>query len=136
MNENEAKALYSEFMAAQEHAQTLENHRTALTNQLKSIEETQAVIDALENLHEDTAAWIPIAPGAYAKATLHKNAPILLNVGAGTAVEKQPADVRTTLSEHHATLQELHEGATEELQTIVTQLDAIRSRVERAQPKS
>ena len=133
MDDSEAQKLYGEFIALQEQAQNLNSHLQQMLEQTQQIETTKKVIAELQAEPGTRQAWIPIAPGAYAKGTIQNPEQLLLNIGSGVAVEKTPQEVLETLDGHKKVLDELSDAAMQELKEISEKIDAIRVQVEAKQ---
>lgn len=131
MKDEHAQALYAQFVQLQEQAQALEEHMQSMHEQLHNIEKTKETLDELQQLSTPQQSWVPIAPGAYAKAQLQPADTILINVGANVAVEKKPDEVLATLEEHKRVLEELSDAAMQELKQIYADVDKIRKQVEK-----
>lgn len=130
ISEDEAKKLYERMMELETGAQATNEQLQALHEQLQHLKQTITTVKELQALTEPKETWVPIAPGAYIKATVHPAASVLLAVGAGTAVEKNPAAVLETLEGHVATLEELADGALQELKESHAEMERIRDLVE------
>ncbi len=133
MNDEEAQQLYGAFVELQQQAQTLNEHLEQMQEQRANIEQTRKTITELQTIKEPTQGWIPIAPGAYVKETTEPVKTVLLNIGAGVAVEKEPADVLATLEEHAKVIDELTDAAVAELKETIAKIDEIKTRVDAVQ---
>ncbi len=130
MEDERAQELYAKFMQLQQQVQELKGHFEMMQHQLQEIEKTRETITTLSELTTSTETWVPIAPGAYVRATLSAPKTVLINVGANIAVEKKPDDVASTLSDHSGVLEELSDAALAELKQSLAELDRIRAEVE------
>jgi prefoldin alpha subunit len=136
VDEQRSQALYSEFMQLQEQSGALEQHLQGMTEQLRNIAQTKETINQLGELKTPVEAWVPIAPGAFIKATTPPPQHVLLNVGAGVAVEKTPSEVLETLDGHVKVLEELQSAALEELQRIIARIEEIKAEVAAAEQQT
>lgn len=130
MSEEDAAKLYAEFMQLTQQESQLDSHLNGIREQLAAIDQTIETIKAIANLNEKTETWMPIAPGAYAKATVEPKQPILLNIGASVAVEQEPSEVVKTLEGHRKILSELADAAVEELDALSIRAHEIRDLVQ------
>ena len=130
MSEDDAKKLYERMMELETSSHATNEQLQAMHEQLQHLKQTITVLTELQTLTEPKETWIPIAPGAYVKGTVSPAATVLLSVGAGTAVEKNPAEVLKTLAEHVTTLEELADGALAELKEAHTEMETIKERVD------
>lgn len=128
--EDEAKKLYERMVELEAGAHATNEQLQALHEQLQHLKQTITTVEELQALTEPKETWVPIAPGAYIKATVHPASTVMLAVGAGTAVEKKPEDVLETLKGHVATLEELADGAIQELKDSHAEMERIKERVE------
>ena len=135
MDETKAQELYARFMELQEQVKNLEDHFQGMQEQLRNIEKTRETILELEKLDGEKETWIPIAPGAYSKATVNPVRTILLHIGANIAVEKEPAEVMKTLNDHKAVLEELSEATIKEIQEVLAEVETIKQTVETSEQK-
>jgi prefoldin alpha subunit len=129
VNEEKAKELYERFLQLQQHTSELEHHFQGMQEQLRSIAQTKEALAQLQALTEPTQTWIPIAPGAYVKGTVDPASSVLLHLGSSAAVEKAPESVIATLDEHQKVLEELSEGAVQELKSAHDELEQIKKQV-------
>jgi prefoldin alpha subunit len=130
VNDEEAQKAYFEFMELQQQAENLQQHIQQVQEQIRNIHQTRQTISELQKIEASVESWMHIAPGAFIKATAKPVDTILLNIGAGVAVEKKPEQVLETLLQHEVTLEEILASATKEFQETLTKLESIRKKVE------
>jgi prefoldin alpha subunit len=130
LGEEEAKTLYERMVTLEGEAEAHNQQLQAIQEQLRTVRQTIATIEELSSSTRPRETWIPIAPGAFVKGIVEPAQSVLLAVGAGAAVEKPYADVLVTLREHETTLNELAQGAVEELRVAHQAMERIKERVE------
>ena len=87
MSEEQAQQLMQQM-------QMLENYFTELSRKEESLygmlRETASAIDSIKSLGEkpESTTLVPIGMGSFVKAKILSNEKLILNLGAGTAVEK------------------------------------------------
>lgn len=125
MSEEQAQSLLQQI-------QTLEAYLTDLIQReeavIKLLQEASGGIESMAALKEDTSyeTLVPIGMGTYVKATISPKEKIIVNIGAGAAIEQDKAAAMNYLEQR---IKELEIA----LQQILAQRQEISSRLEQGQ---
>ncbi|HIH68445.1 MAG TPA: prefoldin subunit alpha [Candidatus Nitrosotenuis sp.] len=87
MSEEQAQQFLYQMQMLESIASSLEQKEAAIVNFLR---EAMASIESIKNLSggQEVESLVPLGLGAYAKANIANNSKILMDIGAGIAVEK------------------------------------------------
>lgn len=90
MSEEQAQQFLYQMQMLESIASSLEQKEAAIVNFLR---EAMASIESIKNLSggQEVESLVPLGLGAYAKANIANNSKILMDIGAGIAVEKTMA---------------------------------------------
>lgn len=123
-------------------AQLLEQYYTQLVQHEESlyraIRETVAAIDAIRTLGEkpDSDTLLPVGMGAFVKARISASDKMILNVGAGAALEKDREYVLNYLEVRMKEIETSLQDTSAKRQKAEAQLDDTRQRVGRMIPQT
>ena len=105
---------------------TMLNQQTAeVQKQIQSIEEAlQELEDSKKSIYEMTKAkkgkevLVPVVPGIFIRTELKENQGFIVNVGAGTSVEKSNEEVQKLLDQQISQMQESQNSMIQHLQQL------------------
>ena len=99
------------------------------------IEELGSTQQALEDIPEskwDLELLVPLSSGIFVKAALKQNDKIILNVGAGTAVEKSIDETKELVDKQKMELATVRDQLAQQVQMLNARAHAIQNAVEQA----
>ncbi|MFM8659389.1 MAG: prefoldin subunit alpha [Candidatus Nitrosotenuis sp.] len=128
MSEEQAQQLLYRMQMLESIAASLDQKEGAIVNFLR---EAFASVDSIKNLSggQEVESLIPLGIGAYAKANIIPNSKILMDIGAGIAVEKDHASAMNYLESRIKELQvALNETSAQKHQTMM-QLEQLKEQM-------
>jgi prefoldin alpha subunit len=97
----------------------IQQQMEALEAQNNEIAAVQQAIDEIKNENKGKEILVPIAGGIFIKALLDDTSKLILNVGAGTTVEKTPEEAKNLLEQQRNEIASIEVNMTQRLHELV-----------------
>lgn len=125
MSEEQAQALMQQMQALESYMADLIQKEEAV---IRLLQEASGAIESMATLNEDTPheTLVPVGLGTYVKATIQPKEKIIVNIGAGAAIEQDKASAINYIEQR---IKELEIA----LQQISAQRQEIAARLEQGQ---
>ncbi len=122
MSEEQAQQLMYQMQALENYYSELAKKESSI---ISVIRETSLAIDSLKGIvkNSDTETLVPIGLGTYVKAKIISDEKIVLNVGAGVAIEKTRNDAQNFLESKIKEMQVALQKTSSEKQHIMANLE-------------
>lgn len=130
MNEEQARQYYIKIKTLREHAQKLTNQINQLDNQTVQIREMIKAVTDVQDVPEGSDILAQVTQGVMIEAISKPVEKVFLNVGAGTVVEKSPADAIELLEEQQRELAEFRKNLIAQRKDVNAQAQKIEQEVE------
>lgn len=88
----ELQQKYMEVHMLTQQIKQIQNQLQTIDSQLEELDNTVENVENLKDTKEGTELFVSISPGIFAKAKIADTKNLLLNVGAGTGIEKSIPD--------------------------------------------
>ncbi len=131
MMDKELQKLYLQMQMLEQQSQQLQKQIQAIDQQVGELEGIKAGLEQLQAVKPGTEIFVPFAGGIFLKATLKDSKNLLLNVGAGTAVEKPVSDTMETISAQVMEIGELRQKMVEQLDRVIGKARTIEKEMEK-----
>ena len=103
-NENELREILSTLKYLENQMMNVQNQVNVMERGLVEIGTTKTALASLKDMKQDTNSLVPLGSGMFAKGTLPKQKTVLVDVGAGTILEKNLEDADKLLGEREKDL--------------------------------
>jgi prefoldin alpha subunit len=103
-NENELREILATLKYLEGQMMNVQNQVNMMERGLMEIGTTKTAISSMKDLKQDTNSLVPLGSGMFAKGTLPKQKTVLVDVGAGTIIEKNFEDADKLLEEREKDL--------------------------------
>ena len=125
MSEEQAQALLQQMQALEAYMADLIQKEEAV---IKLLQEASGAIESMTTLNEDVSheTLVPVGMGTYVKATIQPKEKMIVNIGAGAAIEQDKASAINYIEQR---IKELEVA----LQQISSQRQEIAARLEQGQ---
>lgn len=122
MSEEQAQQLMYQMQALENYYSELAKKESSI---ISVIRETSLAIDSLKGIvkNSDTETLVPVGLGTYVKAKIISDEKIVLNVGAGVAIEKTRNDAQNFLESKIKEMQVALQKTSSEKQHIMANLE-------------
>ncbi|MBW3011181.1 prefoldin subunit alpha [Candidatus Woesearchaeota archaeon] len=133
--EKQELTLQQAYMELQQLSQGIKQSQEQIqqiTAQLEDLNATEQALDDIPNSEIDSELLVPMSAGIFVKAGLKENKKVVINVGAGTAVEKDIADTKELVLRQKQELTNIRDQLAEQMQLMNARLHAIQHAVEKA----
>ncbi|MBT4539807.1 prefoldin subunit alpha [Candidatus Woesearchaeota archaeon] len=97
---------FMEFQAIQQQLEQLQEQLNQVQQQLAELSISKSAVEELTSIEKGTEILTPIANGVFVKASLQNNDKLIVNVGSGVTVERNPTEVVKLLAEQEVGLQD------------------------------
>lgn len=114
---DDLQAKYYEFQMLQEQLQKLQQQQQIVGRQIEELSKVQGALASAKDVKEGTEVLCPIGAGVTLKTKLETAETVVMNVGAGIAVEKRLVDAKVQVDQQIEEMQEIEQQIGEELQT-------------------
>jgi len=105
-NKEHLQAKYQELQMLDQQMKLLQQQGQMLEKQLLDLEKVKEALDDFKKTGKDEML-VPLSEGIYAKGKLEENDHLVVNVGAGTFVEKSVDDVKQILEKQTEELNQM-----------------------------
>ena len=122
MEDAELQNSYLEFQMLDQQLKQAQKQLQLLEEQLVEIIFTIQSLDELKEVKQGTEILVPVNSGVYAHATLGEVKDVVVNVGAGTAVEKSILSTKEMLSKQLEEVQTLRQQLVQFVSKMETEL--------------
>lgn len=104
LSSEQVQEKFEAFKLLQEHIQKLAEQVEMVQQHHAELNAGKEALQALEKMKEPVEMFAPVANGIFVKATFSPQQPVLLNVGADTALERPIGEVTQLLQQQHQDL--------------------------------
>ena len=111
------KTYYEMHLLGQQIKQVQQQLQT-IDSQLEELDKTADSVESLNNIRKGSEIFVSISPGIFAKAEITDTENLLLNVGAGTGVQKSVPDTVALIREQISEIGAYREKMTEQLELL------------------
>ena len=128
MSEDQAQQFLYQMQMLESIASSLDQKEGAIVNFLR---EAIASVESIKNLNSDKEieSLIPLGLGAYAKAMIQPNSKVIVDIGAGIALERDQSSAMTFLESRIKELQvALNETSSQKHQAVM-QLEGLKEQM-------
>jgi len=131
-NQEDMQQKYMQMQMVEQQIKQLQQQMQTTEQQIMELSITLQALDDIKKVEKGTDILVPLASGIFAKAKLEDNTNLMLNVGAGTTIQKdipgtkemlvkQMNEIRNVQEQFTQSIQELNIKA-QELQKDLTQV--------------
>lgn len=110
---------YMEFHILNHQIKEMQKQFQTIDAQIAELESTSQNIGELAEAEEGNKMFVSLSPGVFAKAELKDTKNVLINVGAGTAVEKKAEDVKQMVDNQVSELKTYREQMMKQIEMMV-----------------
>lgn len=100
------KKKYSELQNIEKHIKDMNNELTRFENKTVEIQNIKGALEDIKKTKIGTEVLFPLADGLFLKGKLENNNEILVNVGAGTVVEKNIEETKELIHNQEKEIEE------------------------------
>jgi prefoldin alpha subunit len=126
--ENKEAQLQQSYMELQMMAQQLKQLQQQIQHIDSQVEEltmTEMALDEMPNAKQGSEMLAPLASGIFIKTKMDKNDTVVLNVGAGTAVEKSVKEARDLVETQKKEIMKLREQMAQQFEHLSAQVQTM-----------
>ncbi|MBU0536789.1 MAG: prefoldin subunit alpha [Nanoarchaeota archaeon] len=131
----ELQQKYLELQMLDQHIKQIQQNVELIENQLSELDQINQALDDLTSVKEGTEIFVPVTGGVFAKAELKDNKNLLVNVGAGTTVNKSIPETRDMISNQINEIADTRDQLLEQLQKAVRKAQKIQEELQEIQEK-
>ncbi len=124
------QALIEEFQKLAPQFKKLKQNLEHLEGKLNELRATAAALEELGKEQKDVPMYVPVAQGLFVKARLEKANSVLMNVGAGVAVEKSCSHAQGLVEKQFEDLKEMRATMTQQVMAVQQRLQEIKQIIE------
>lgn len=114
--EEQAREMFMEFQALEQHIQQLQKQLEMVTGQMVDLVSTNMVLDEFANLSKEKEVLVPLSSGIYSKASISSTDELLVNVGANVVVKKDVHSTKKLISKQIDEIKNVQKQMIEELE--------------------
>ncbi len=128
MNEDEARESYFELKMIEEQMKQLQHQIEHLEANIAEFENSIISLNEIRG-KENEESFVPLSPGVYVKSKISDTKKLVVNVGAGVAVEKSPEDTIKIIEKQLAEMKQYREQMMKGLQLLSARAEEIEKMV-------
>jgi len=128
MNEEEAKEAYFELKIIEEQMNQVQHQIGHLEGNISEFENSLASLKEIEG-KDGEESFVPLSPGVYAKARIADTKKLVVNVGAGVAVEKSPQETAKIIEKQLNEMRQYREQMIKGLQLLGARAEEVERKV-------
>lgn len=123
----EVQRKYMELQFIQHQLAAVQKQVQALESQAGEMDAVQQVLEEFSNSAPGSDSFVTLTPGVFVKAKVLETDKVVLNVGAGAAVEKSIPDAKKIMSDQGVELRKLQEELIGQLQKLAERAEAVQN---------
>lgn len=117
--QKETQEKFMQLQMIHQQLRQLQQQLQLLEQQTMELVQTKASVAELDAVDKNKPLFVPIASGIFVKARWEGDGAFLVNVGAGTAVEKQKADVDRLVDQQLSEAEKIKSEMLEQVKKLV-----------------
>ncbi|MFC1730885.1 prefoldin subunit alpha [candidate division KSB1 bacterium] len=117
--QEELQKKYMELQFLSQQISEIQKQMQNMDAQIIDLETTNESLDEISKTEPGADMFVPISSGVFAKAEFKDTKKLLVNVGAGTAVEKPVADVKKMIEDQVGEISKYKDQANEQLERLI-----------------
>ncbi len=133
--EKELQQKYLELQMLDQQIKELQKNIETVDNHISELESASQSIEEIGEVKPGTEILVPVAGGVFARTELKDNRKFIVNVGAGTTVEKSIPDTTKMITEQITEISSTREQLLGRFQQQVSRAQQLQKEVEEMQNK-
>ena len=134
-NEQKAQEMYMEYQMLDQHIKKMQSQIETITNQLMEATSTRHSLDELEKMKIGKEIFVPISSGIFVKGTINNTKDLLVNVGAGTVVQKDLSSAKILIQTQLDEMKKVHEKMASEIEKMAKRAAEIEQELQKIMPQ-
>ncbi len=130
IDEKRKQQLYMELKELDEEIKKLNTHLENIDEQLEELNSSKEVVLKFLELKKGDELRVPITSGIYVKATLDDIKQLMVNVGSGVTVERNPKDVVAILDSQLNELNNYRTNLVSQMKVLIVRIEEIQKEFE------
>jgi len=128
MNEEEAREAYFELKMIEEQMKQVQHQIEHLEANISEFENSLTSLNEIESKSGEES-FVPLSPGVYVKAKISDTKKLVVNVGAGVAVEKSPQDTAKIIEKQLTEMRQYREQMMKGIQLLSARAEEVEKKV-------
>jgi len=119
------------YQLMQKHLEELREQALMLERKFVELETAKQTLSDLEKTKKGNELFFPLGAGIYAKANVHDNKDLMMDLGAGIVARKSPASAKKILEEREKEIEDSGKGLQDEMTTTAAKLNEIANELQK-----
>ena len=116
--QDQMKQKHQQLQMIDQQLQMMQQQGQLIDKQLSELLGVEQALEEFKDVKEGAELLIPFSSGIYARGTMQDSKQLIVNVGSGTAVERDIDDVRKMITEQREEMQKMQEEVSENMQKL------------------
>jgi prefoldin alpha subunit len=123
------------YQLLQKHLEELSNQATLLEGRLMELENTSGTLSDLKGMKEKGELVFSLGSGCYGYGRLDDRGKVMVDIGAGTLVNKTPAQAESFLEEKKEEIKKLSEKLVKEVSEVSERMNTLAAEIQKDSEK-
>ncbi|MBW3012984.1 prefoldin subunit alpha [Candidatus Woesearchaeota archaeon] len=128
--EQELRQAYLELQLMGQQLKQLQQQIQHIDAQVEELIHTEAALDEIPNAEKGSEMLAPLASGIFLKTKLDENRKVVLNIGAGTAVEKTIEETKKLVTDQRVEIMKVREQLAKQFESMSAQVQTMQLMME------
>ncbi len=129
--QNQLQQKVMELQLLQHQMQQIERQTQMLESQAQEMAIVQAALDEFSRCQAGSESFVAVTPGVFAKAKIEQPKNVIVNIGAGVAVEKPIQEAKQMMAEQGVELRKVQTEIIEQLQKLAQRAESVQEEVQK-----